>query len=324
MEVTQMFSVVEDQMKVCTARVFRHSYQGELKQPVVCTLGKFDGLHLGHQLILERMHEVIAKGGGTSIAMILWPHPLTVLRGIQVPRIQSLREQIQLLSRYGVQNILLLRFSKELSLLSADDFIGTYLINMLQVSCLIVGEDAAVGYNREGNTDYLRRYLEPKGINFEVIKHEACNDGLKIGSGAVRSGIARGNPEELFRQLGRYYTVEGRVIQGDRRGSEIGFPTANLHVRNQLLPANGVYVTVAELNGVEWPSVTNVGVRPTVDGSRLSVETHILGFPKEPLYGRRLRVGFVKKIRDEKKFDNLGSLILQISKDVEKARAYFK
>lgn len=318
-----MFSAVENHPEGARAKVFRHSYMGELKQPVVCTLGKFDGLHLGHQLILERMREVVAQTGGASIAVLLWPHPLSVLRGIRVPRIQSVREQIQFLSKYGVQNILLLRFSQKLSLLSADDFIETYLIKMLKVSCLIVGEDAAVGNNRKGNAEYLRRYLEPKGIQFEVVKHEACNEGHKIGSGAVRSAIACGNPDELFRQLGRYYTVEGKVIPGDQRGSEIGFPTANLHVREQLLPAYGVYITVTDLEGVQWPSVTNVGVRPTVDGSKVSVETHILGYPKEPLYGKRLRVGFIRKIRDEIKFENLESLIRQIGKDVEKARAYF-
>jgi len=209
-------------------------------------------------------------------------------------------------------------------MLSADDFIDTYLIKMLKVSCLIVGEDAAVGNNRKGNTEYLRDYLEPRGIHFEAVKHEECSEGLKIGSGAVRSAIARGNPEELFRQLGRYYTIEGRVIHGDRRGSDIGFPTANLHVREQLLPEHGVYITVAELDGVQWPSVTNVGLRPTVDGRKVSVETHILGYPNEQLYERRLRVGFVKKIREEIRFEGLESLIRQIGRDVEKARAYFK
>jgi riboflavin kinase/FMN adenylyltransferase len=315
-----MFSVVENQVEIGKARVFRHAFKGELTQPVICTLGKYDGLHLGHQV----MREVVAREAGTSIAVLLWPHPLSVLRGIKVPRIQSLREQILFLSKYGVQNILLLRFSQKLSLLSPDDFIETYLINMLKISFLIVGEDAAVGNNRKGNTEYLRRYLEPQGIHFEVVKHEACIEGVKIGSGAVRSAIACGNPDELFRQLGRYYTVEGKVIRGDHRGSGIGFPTANLHVREQMLPAYGVYITVTELDGVQWPSVTNIGVRPTVDGSKVSVETHILGYPKEQLYGRRLRVGLVKKIRDEMKFESLDSLIRQIGKDVEQARAFFK
>lgn len=319
-----MIPAVEHPMEVPLAKVFRHHYTGELRQPVICTLGKFDGLHQGHQLILQRMREALAKGGGTSVAVLFWPHPLSILKGVRVRRIQSLREQIQSLSGFGIQNILLLRFSQKLSFIAADDFLESYLIKMLKVSCLIVGEDAAVGYNRKGNTDYMRRYLELKGVHFEVVKHEACSAGLKIGSGAVRSAIAGGNTEEILRQLGRYYTIGGRVIQGDRRGSQIGFPTANLHTRDQLLPAYGVYITVTQFDGVEWPSITNVGVRPTVDGQKESVETHILGFPNEPLYGKRLRVGFVKKIRDEIKFDNLELLVQQISRDVEQAYDYFK
>jgi len=325
--VSTMFSSSnDDPLGEFRATVCRHIFkrkQGIEGAPLVCTLGKFDGLHQGHQLILERMREVREQTEGISVAMLLWPHPLTVLQGIKIPRIQSLREQIRFLSQYGIQNILLIRFTKELSLLSPDQFLETYLLNMLKVTHVIVGEDAAVGYQRKGDIEFLRVFFESRGIQFEVVKQKVCTEGAKIGSGSVRSSIELGDTDELLRQLGRYYSIEGRIIRGDRRGSKIGFPTANLHIHGQLLPKYGVYISVALLEGVEWPSVTNVGLRPTVDGKRESVETHILGFSNEELYGRRIRIGFVKKIRDEIKFKNLESLTQQIRQDVENAQAYF-
>lgn len=308
-------------------KVYRHKLSpAKLRTTVVATLGKFDGLHSGHQKIFQRMRE-LAKGEDTSlVAIILWPHPLKVLKGVTVPRIYSVREQLYYLSRYGITDVLFLRFTHILANVRPVEFLQCYLIDMLNINFLVVGEDVAVGKARSGGVDYIADFLASKAINFEVIPHKESSRGEKIGSAGIREAVVSGDMQMLYEQLGeQYYSVEGRIVHGcGRGGSEVGFPTANVHLLNQLVPANGVYVTLAELEGVAIQSVTNVGIRPTIDGGDVRVECHFLDWPADRLvYGKRLRVKFIKRIRSEQVFSSISDLTAQIARDIEVARNYF-
>lgn len=291
----------------------------------VASLGVFDGLHIGHQSLIQRMLAVKDQyqGEGALVRTLLlsfYPHPAVVLgKATKVGVLTGLRKKVQLLDQYGIDIYLLKRFSHELANLPAEEFINGVLLEQFRVKHLIVGKDAAVGRDRLGTVDVMEQEFKKGGGVVEVMQFE-CDEGKKIGSAGIRELVRAGELYEAETHLGRKYSLEGRIIRGDGRGKGIGVPTANLHLGSHLIPPNGVYATKAILGDTMYPAVTNIGVRPTFSGKGLAVETHLLGYSGPDCYGERLEVVFLDKIRDEKRFGSPDELKEQIDRDIEQAR----
>lgn len=307
-----------------------------LAGPSYITVGNFDGLHRGHRALLRQLQD-LADAAVTSgrlaqrpqTGMVTFdPHPLAVLRP-QAPHflLTTPAERLALAATAGLDFGVIQPFSHDLAALDARAFMQL-LKRHLHVIGLVVGPDFALGRGREGNLAMLRTLGEELGYTLHVITPIDWQ-GLAVRSSQIRLALQEGNVALAANLLGRDYTVDGEVVTGDQRGRQIGIPTANLQVAtNKLLPANGVYVTRSTItvNGVAqtFPSVTNLGVRPTVDGEHRRLETHLLDFPpvghSGDLYGQPLHLAFVAHVRPEQRFSSLGALVAQIQADIAQAR----
>ncbi len=294
--------------------------------PVVATLGNFDGVHRGHLSILNRLveikHELASKSGkeGTVVLVSFYPHPVTVLgKGGQVPTLTTLRQKQLLLAKAGVDLLYLVHFTETFSQWSAEKFIDDLLLKTLQVSRLVIGPDARVGFRRQGTPEFISERLARSGVTTEVFPF-ISEEGNRISSGGIRTMLLAGEVEAAHKALGYRYALEARVIKGDGRGRTIGIPTANLAPTSQILPARGVYATLVQReNGSIHYSVTNIGIRPTFDGGKVCVESHILEGVLPEFYGERIQLHFVSKIRDEMRFSGATELVKQIKLDVAEA-----
>ena len=285
----------------------------------IAALGNFDGLHRGHQQLIRQVRHRAAERGGTAVAVIFDPHPPQVLRPDKAPPLlMTLEQKLEAFERGGLEAVVIVRFTRELSQWEPEAFVERVLIDWLHVSEVWVGENFLFGRDRKGNFTLLRALGEDRGFRTEKIEPVRYKDFV-VSSTRVRHLIGEGRVDEAGALLGRYYTIDGVVVHGDGRGRELGYPTANLDVASALLPAFGIYVTVATIEGVTHPSVTSVGVRPTIGDGRLAVEAHLLDGPKD-LYGTRVRLGFVSRLREERKFDGLDALKVQIAADCDEAR----
>ena len=291
-------------------------------RPSAVTIGKFDGVHRGHQYLVGQLLEQASANGLASVVITLHPHPISVLRpGTAITYLCSLEERVALLRSLGVDGVGVLSFTSELAQLSYRDFVGL-LIEQLDLQLLLVGPDLALGRDREGDVVALRRLGEERGFRVELVRM-LNEDDAKVGSGAVRDALAAGEMSKVNGLLGRPFALRGPVVHGEERGKTIGFPTANIAVARDLaLPKFGVYVTRAYLGEMAYPSVTNVGERPTFGQSRPTIETYLLDFDGD-LYERELRIELLRKVRDEQRFDSVDALVAQIGRDVETTRAYF-
>lgn len=287
--------------------------------PVVAALGSFDGLHLGHQELIRRLHDW-GQGQETSVLISFYPHPSKVLRGLSVPSaMTTLRQRREILSRLRVDCFYLVHFTKALSRLSAEDFLETYIIRTLGVDHLVLGPDARVGFERKGTPEFILDFMQRRGRSAEVVPFLEA-EGERISSRRIRDEILAGRVSEAATLLGRRYVLDTHVVRGDQRGRQLGFPTANLRLHDQVVPGNGVYATESLVRERRYPSVTNIGVRPTFNGTNITVETHLLDYKEGEFYQDRIQVEFVKKIRDEQKFSSLDLLKSQIEKDIASAR----
>ena len=285
----------------------------------IAALGNFDGLHRGHQQLILQVRHPPSERGGTAVAVIFDPHPPQVLRPDKAPPLlMTLEQKLEAFERGGLEAVVIVRFTRELSQWEPEAFVERVLIDWLRVSEVWVGENFLFGRDRKGTFTLLRALGEDRGFRTEKIEPVRYKDFV-VSSTRVRHLIGEGRVDEAGALLGRYYTIDGVVVHGDGRGRELGYPTANLDVAAALLPAFGIYVTVATINGVTHPSVTSVGVRPTIGDGRLAVEAHLLDGPKD-LYGTRVRLGFVSRLREERKFDGLDALKMQIAADCDEAR----
>ena len=289
----------------------------------VITIGNFDGVHIGHQALF---HEVIEKAvaiGGTSIAMTFEPHPMRVLKQNNHPPLITLYEQkAELIERTGMDVLICVPFTLEFAALSAEQFVRDLLVQKIGVKAMVVGEDYNFGKNREGNIDLLKSYAPQYG--FEVIvagpikMTTAFTD--RISSTKIRELVADGLMERAEKMLGRNYQVRGRVVRGrDRGGKLLGIPTANINLNDELCPKTGIYAVTLECEGLPYRGVANIGYSPTFDDNQFTVEVHILDF-NDNIYDKKIRVNFIKRIRDEKKFSNISELIDQIKLDIASAR----
>ena len=289
----------------------------------VLALGNFDGLHRGHAKIIDRVRRRAGERGGTPAAMTFDPHPPRVVRPDKAPALLMTTEQrIEALGRAGMQGVAIVRFTLEMSQWDPETFVRTVLVEWLHVVEVWVGANFLFGHDRAGTFSVLRGLGTRYGFRAEKIDPVRYKDFV-VSSTRIRRLVAEGRVDEAGALLGHHYFIDGTVVEGRKRGRELGFPTANLETANELLPPSGVYATMATVNGVAYPAVTNVGMRPTFgDVDRLQIETHLLDGGRD-LYGARLRLSFVQRLRDERRFADVDALRAQIDADVRSARRLF-
>jgi riboflavin kinase / FMN adenylyltransferase len=285
----------------------------------VVTSGTFDGVHLGHQKILNRLNEVASETNGQSVVITFYPHPRSVIspdnQGIKL--LSTLDEKIELLEKSGVNHLIIIPFTREFSELSSEEFIQRILIETIGTRTLVIGFDHRFGKNREGGFDYLKQNKARYGFEIEEIsRHDIENVG--ISSSKIRKALDEGDVPTADHFLGRNYAISGVIVKGKQLGRTIGFPTANIQVREiaKLIPADGVYAVKVYHQESEFGGMLNIGNRPTVDGTYKTIEVNIFDFNRE-IYGENLKVEFIKKIRNEQKFNGLEELKTQIAKDKE-------
>ena len=289
----------------------------------VLAIGNFDGLHRGHLKIIERIRRGASERAGTSVVLTFDPHPPRVLRPDKAPPLLMTGDQKRAaLERAGVQGLAIVRFTEELSQWEPEVFVRRVLVDWLRVAEVWVGADFLFGRNRSGNFTLLRALGQQFGFRVEKIDPIRYKDFV-VSSTRIRRLVSEGRVEEAGALLGRHFAIEGTIVQGARRGRELGFPTANLATENELLPPSGVYATFSSVDGIARPSVTNIGIRPTFDGPPVTtVETHVLGFSGD-LYGQRQELAFVQRLRDERRFPDVDALREQIAADVRRAGRLF-
>jgi len=298
--------------------------------PVGVTIGNFDGVHTGHQEVIRQLKALVEEAAvdsaapGRVVVISFYPHPGVVLgRAESIPLITPLRLKCSLLSEMGVTDLILLRFTPRLAKLSAAEFLDYYLLKVLRVTHAVLGPDTALGRNREGGREFIEQHLRKAGVIVESVPFRE-DLGARISSRRIRQLIEQGEVEQAGQLLGRSYTLIGRVIKGDSRGRLLGSPTANIAPGSQIMPGNGVYASVVRVTqGGQFPAVTNIGVRPTFGAHGVSVESHLLGFTGD-LYGQRIEVGLVAKIRDERRFASAAELSAQIKMDISRAKEILK
>ena len=291
-------------------------------RPAAVTIGKFDGVHRGHQYLVRRLLEEARKRDLASVVVTMHPHPATVLRpGTPISYLCSLEERVELLQSLGVDQVAVLSFTSELAQLSYREFV-TLIIDQLDMRLLLAGPDLALGRNREGNVEAIRPLALEKGFELALVEL-LSEEEAKVGSGAVRQALAAGEMETVTRLLGRPFALHGPVVRGAERGRTIGFPTANIAIGADLaLPSFGVYVTRAYLGESTYDSITNIGKRPTFNEDRPTIETYILDFDAD-CYEQQLRIELLTRVRAEMRFDGIEALKAQIGSDVQTARDYF-
>jgi riboflavin kinase / FMN adenylyltransferase len=305
-------------------RLFHGTDNAEIARPTVLTLGVFDGLHLGHQLIMRKVVERAAVIGAVPTVITFDPHPRAVLHPESAPPLlQTFDQKIEAFQVLGIEQTIVVRFSVEFARIRAEDFLRDVVRDRLHAKEVYLGRGFAFGNNREGDIELLRRVGGRLGFRAEEVP-EVRLRGQRISSSRVREVLSEGRVGLARRMLGRPYGVDGRVVRGKERGRTLGFPTANLAPQNRVIPRNGVYVTATLIEGVWRRSVTNVGIRPTFETvTEPSVETHVLNWSGD-LYGDVVRVRFLHRLRSERKFASVDELRTSIEKDLGLASRYFE
>jgi len=287
------------------------------------TVGTFDGVHLGHLQILDQLVKTAKKYHEESVLLTFFPHPRMVLqKELDIKLLNTIDERIELLSQTGLDNLIIVPFNKEFSRLSAVEFVRDILVNQLKIKHLIIGYDHHFGRNREGTFDELVEYGNLYG--FEVLEISAQDiENVAVSSTKIRNALNNGDIEKATKYLDKPYMITGEVVRGKGVGSKIGFPTANIYVKEsyKLIPRNGVYIINTFLDNHDYNGIMNIGYRPTLKGKNKTIEVHLLDF-NDNLYNKNLQINLIKRIRDEKKFSTLNDLKHQIQQDEIFARKY--
>lgn len=289
----------------------------------VATIGNFDGVHLGHQAVLGQLAEKAAELCLPTTLITFEPQPMEYFMPDKVPaRLTRFREKMLALQRYSVDRVCCLSFNDKLAKLTAEDFIEQVLVEKLGVKYLVVGDDFRFGMNRAGNFEMLVN--AGKQYGFQVVSmHTFEIDAERVSSTRIRKALEKGDMSEAEKLLGRRYRMSGRVAHGEKLGRELGFPTANIHLHRQASAIQGIFVVeVFGLDDEPLQGVASVGTRPTVNETKALLEVFLLDFDQD-IYGRHIQVSFLKKLRDEEKFNSLDELKEKIQWDVEQAQAYF-
>jgi len=296
--------------------IFRHIEDRKISLPKpILTLGNFDGIHLGHRALLQRVVQDAKARDGRSVVLTFEPHPLTILAPQRAPRlILTHKDKMVLLQSYGVDAVIIQPFNSAFANVEAEAFVRGYLVERLKVHKMWVGKDLRFGKGRKGRVEDLIRWGAEGGFEVGIVGPVHLG-GVRISSSRIRDLIKRGDVHEVQGFLGRYHFASGRVIPGYQRGRQLGFPTANIVTRTEMLPSDGIYATFLEADRRLWSSVTNIGVNPTFGGGPRTIESYIFDFSGD-LYGRSVKLFFVKRIREEKKFPTPEDLVGQMKKDV--------
>jgi len=292
-----------------------------IKNPIV-TVGTFDGVHFGHQKIIQRLQKIAIKNNGESVLLTFDPHPRKVLfndRGLKL--IHSIDEKINILENLGLDHLVIYPFTLEFSKFSAKRYIDELLVQKLGTHTLVIGYDHHFGNDREGNIDLLKKHEKSNPFYLEEIKAHEIEE-IKISSTKVRSAIEKGNIHLVNDYCGHFYEFSGEVVHGNGIGKTIGTPTANieLNISEKIIPLDGVYAVVCQIKDANYKGIMNIGVKPTVDDvQKRTIEIHLFDYEKD-IYGQDLRAKVIERIRDEVKFNSLKNLKSQILKDNEKAK----
>ncbi|HEY7913554.1 MAG TPA: bifunctional riboflavin kinase/FAD synthetase [Blastocatellia bacterium] len=306
-------------------KIFRDLDDRDIQTPTVLTFGVFDGLHLAHQRIMSAVIERARAAALPATVVTFDPHPRAVLRPQTAPPLlQTFEQKMEGIERLGVDQVVVLNFTPELARVSAEDFLGELIFGRLAASEVYLGHGFAFGHNREGRFELLKQVADRLGRVAEEVPEMKLR-GHRISSTMIRRLLVAGRVNLARRMLGRPYGIESRVLEGRRVArAQLDYPTANLKPHNTVVPLNGVYVTLTLVEGVWRRSVTNIGHKPTFGGdSEVTVEAHVIDFDRE-LYGEKIRIRFLYRLRDERRFDSVEALRLQINKDYERTLRYFE
>lgn len=286
-------------------------------QCAVVTSGTFDGVHVGHQKILNRLQEIATKMGGESVVITFWPHPRLVLNPLDthLKLLSTFEEKAEQLRAYGVQHLLRIPFTREFAQLSSRDFIRSVLVDAIGTSKLVIGYDHHFGKNREGSFEQLKENGPQYGFEVEEIPRQDV-DHVGVSSTKIREALEAGDVQTATQLLGRPYSLNGRVVMGDRIGRTLGYPTANLEIdsAHKLIPADGIYAVTVNHRHKAFRGMLYIGNRPTLDGLKKNIEVHLFGF-KGDLYGESLTVFLHVRTRGDMKFENLEQLRFQLDRD---------
>lgn len=282
--------------------------------PTSAGIGNFDGIHLGHKKIIDAVKRHSEENSTRSCVITFTPHPQKVLGRKEVSLIFPLQRKFKMIESTGIDVVICLNFTRELSKVSAENFVKDILLRRLKIKDIVVGPGFSFGHERKGNVDLLQSMGKTHGFN-TVVAEAARVDDRVVSSSAIRSLVRDGEISEANRFFGYDYYIEGVVVKGEKRGRKLGFPTVNLDTEWEILPKPGVYATYVKLSDGFHGSITNIGVRPTFEESKLTVETHIFDF-SDDLYGEEVRVNFVARLRDEKRFESVDKLVEQINHDI--------
>ena len=288
------------------------------------TVGNFDGVHLGHQLVLEKLKETAKRFNLISTVLIFEPQPMEYFNLDASPsRLTRLREKLQQFSNYNIDRVVCLKFNRKLANLAANDFIDDILLKGLSAQKIIVGDDFRFAKNREGNYKYLLENSQEK--NFEVFKTGSyIEEGIRVSSTLIRDALAQGDITKANHYLGRPYTISGRVTHGDKRGKTLGFPTINIELHRNLSPVSGIFAGyVHGVDDKKLGAAVYIGSRPVYKGGRVLLEAHILEF-SEDIYGQHIQVELISKLRNDKHITSEKELIEQIKKDIDQTKECLK
>ncbi|HEY0319514.1 MAG TPA: bifunctional riboflavin kinase/FAD synthetase [Pyrinomonadaceae bacterium] len=305
-------------------RLFHGTDNAKIARPTVLTLGVFDGLHLGHQLVMRTVIERAKLAGAVPTVITFDPHPRAVLHPESAPPLlQTLDQKVEALGVLGIEQTIVVNFTRAFAEVCAGDFLRDVVHERLQAKEVYLGKGFAFGHNREGNIELLKRVSTELGFHAEEVPEVQLRGG-RISSSRIRKLLLEGRVNLARRMLGRPYGVEGRVVRGAERGRSLGFPTANLRPKNRVIPRHGVYVTATLIEGTWRRSITNIGTRPTFEREgEPSVETFVINWEGD-LYGDVVRVRFLHRLRDERRFGSVEDLKRQIDYDLRRAIRYFE
>lgn len=283
-------------------------------------IGNFDGVHAGHQRILKFLSDKVSKLGLSSLVLTFSPHPEKILGEKTTKMIQTLEQRKREIEKFGIDAVLIVPFDQNFSNLSAREFVRKIIVNTLKARAVVVGENFRYGKNREGDIPLLRKLASES--NFQVHSIPTVKKrGMMASSSLIRNLLQQGQVEKANLLLGRNYEIEGKVIKGKSRGKSLGFPTANIETKNEIVPP-GIFISFVGIESETFPSLTNVGNCPTFNQKETNIESYIINFARD-LYGKTIRIGFIKKIRDEIKFKTAEDLKAQMKKDLQIAKLHF-
>ena len=294
------------------------------KKPTVLTIGTFDGVHIGHKKILNKLLATANQNELESLVLTFFPHPRMVLqKDANIKLIHTIKERTEILSQLGLENLIIQPFSKEFSRLSATDFVRDILVEKLQVKHIIVGYDHRFGRNRTANIDNLKEFGKIYDFTVEEISVQDIND-VAVSSTKIRNALTEGHIEIANKYLDDTFQINGKVSTGKGIGRTINFPTANISVTEdyKMIPKNGVYVATATVENQTYHGMMNIGNNPTVNGTSQSIEIHLFNFNKD-IYNKNISLKILKRLRDEHKFESVEALKAQLKNDQQKAITYF-